>query len=152
MCTQCKGKSRISGSKFRSKVKGNTMDAVGSSLGRGASAFLGFVGGEYVTNKLFSAKKANNQGLIGASKTLVSHVVAPFILPDSYMENEYVQSGLDGFGVSGVKDVVLAFSKDFVTKIGISGMVDDGYYPSRQATRINQGGNNATVPTSADLG
>jgi hypothetical protein len=145
MCTTCNRKSRISGGNFRSKGK----DGLVNSLGRGVAAFSGFALGEATTNKIFKTQKAKNQGLIGAGKVLASHVVAPMLLPDKIMANEMVQSGLDGFGVSGVKDILLSNAASFATQIGISGPVDYTHY-GRQ-TRI-PASNTASVPASADLG
>jgi hypothetical protein len=119
------------------------------SVKRGVAAFGGYALGEATTNKFLTKYKDKNQGMIGLGKVALSHVVAPMIIPDEYMGMEMVQSGLDGFGVSGVKDTLMAFSKDFATSIGISGTgyaVDYG----NQRTRIPAPAK-AGVPESADL-
>ncbi len=137
----CACSKRISGSRFQKKGYNGILE----SVGRGVAAFTGFSAGELLTNVVLKDQKADNRGIIGVGKVGVSHLVAPLLLPDSIMDNDYVQGGLDGFGVSGIKDILITFSKDFATKLGISG-VDYGYSARRlqmtTTSRSTDGGGN----------
>lgn len=141
-------KGRVSGTRFHQKG----YDGIVESIGRGVVAFTGFALGEVTTNVLLKDQKAKNQGIIGAGKVVASHLLAPMILPDNIIGNNFVQSGLDGFGVSGIKDVLLANAKSFADKLGISGDIDMGYpgyiAPNRQTNAGTDGGGNAV---KADL-
>ena len=148
MSKQCSACSRVSGSRFQSKG----YDGIGKSLMRGGSAFGGYLGGEYISKQINGASTAPSdtvKGLVGAGKVLMSHVVAPLLLPDKYEEHPAVMGLCDGFGISGLKDILkVVATKEQLTKLGIAGYADLGY-PAYTTTRTSTGGGGAAP--KADL-